>query len=147
MIANNQHKLSFFHFPAVNDFSDSEVMQAMLAHDLAGVRMRQRCNMRRYIVTAMMDELQADAARVDVGIEVAKFVPALQAFAGMLATSACEVQQGQLLPDFGVSLALEGNALQVAGTSAFTACLCSRVSDVLEALEASFPNRRIAHHL
>lgn len=33
--------------------------------------------MRRYIVTAMMDELQADAARVDVGIEVAKFVPAL----------------------------------------------------------------------
>lgn len=77
MITDNQYELSIFCFPAVNDLPDSEVMQAILAYDLAGVKVRQCGNMRRNVMTAMMNELQADAAWVDVSVEVAKFVPAL----------------------------------------------------------------------
>lgn len=65
----------------------------------------------------------------------------------MLATSAYEVLQGQLLSDFGVSLALQNNALKVGGTSALTACLGLSFRYLHETLQASFADRRIAHRL
>ena len=147
MIGDNQYELAFLRCPAVDDISDSEVVQAMLANDLAAVRMRQRGYLRRDVVATMVNDAKADAAAVDVGVEVAELVPALKAFAWVLATSAGEVLQGQLLPYFGASLALDGKALQVAGTQAFAACLRHRASDVLEALKASLPDRRIAHRV
>lgn len=71
MIANDEHELSGVCNPAFEDFSDPEVMQAMLAHDLTVVLMRKRCYLRWNVMTAMMDQTKADAAAVDVGIEVA----------------------------------------------------------------------------
>lgn len=70
MVANDEHELSGFCGPAFEDFSDPEVMQAMLAHDSVVVRMRQCCYLNRDIVAAMMDKSKADAAAVDVCIEV-----------------------------------------------------------------------------
>lgn len=70
MVANDEHELSGLCCPAFEDFSDPEVMQAMLAHDSVVVRMRQCCYLNRYIVAAMMNESKADATAVDVCIEV-----------------------------------------------------------------------------